>query len=478
MLQPVRMPFASQRGHSSTPVFQKSESLKTPLSPRTGSTIANGNENPAVYVGTSHLAGRRAMPVPLHAAGKGLAETQQTIAEYKSLMTEHEDTLRNFIADENEAFAERRQGKYWPRNHHRISPLVGKVSGLLGPAERTEFYFHLMRVDGSIPAVSDGELPLLLEAYRRLLPFLDLGGVIQMARRHTFLYVFGFDDSGALPGGETCSAKALREHLKLVAQVDSYTSLPAQRDKKARFAAHADRAERVLATLRHLGYRHDRRYDRDDLYSLTDLNFWGMVFIALLNDQTRGELLDDMVGGRYDLVCRDEQLTQLHRYVEVVLPDAGPDEEKFRSLAGQLAAVQLQRRRATESVALAEKLGLPFGADEDWEIAMSIPLVAEAEQDDDEDCSVDLYIWPDPDGQWDIKAQLGDLGRYSESDSEVIRNDGDIPALGAGNLEAFPTWLAQLQERHGLRADLDDARIYVGRKRAAVKLLKRWLAGG
>ncbi|MBB3163856.1 hypothetical protein FHS25_004351 [Rhizobium laguerreae] len=107
--------------------------------------------------------------------------------------------LRTFIADENEAFADRCQGKFWPANHYRIGPLATKASGLLDPNEQIDFYFHFMRIAGGAPSVGDKEMPLLLEAYRRMLPFLDLGGVIQMSRRHKLLFVFGFDDTGALP---------------------------------------------------------------------------------------------------------------------------------------------------------------------------------------------------------------------------------------------------------------------------------------
>ncbi|MGO7616499.1 hypothetical protein ACC689_35225, partial [Rhizobium ruizarguesonis] len=64
----------------------------------------------------------------------------------------------------------------------------------------------------------------------------------------------------------------------------------------------------------------------------------------------------------------------LHRYIETVLPDIEPDEERFRSLARQLRGIELARRNATESVALAQRLGLPFCDDEDWEIHIAIPL--------------------------------------------------------------------------------------------------------
>jgi hypothetical protein len=387
----------------------------------------------------------------------------------------HAEILRNFIVDENEAFPERRQGKFWPRNHHRIGPLATKAAGLLDPSERTDFYFHFIRVSGGVPSVGDKEIPLLLNAYRRLLPFLDLGGIIQMGRRHTLLFVFGFDDTGVLPSGETTSAKALKARVKLIMQVDNYTTQPAQREKKAKFIPFVDEAVRVLETLRHLGYRHDRRYG-EDLYDVTNLSFWGMVLIGLLNKSTRTDLAADMVEEKYDLVQRDQQIAMLHRYVEAVLPEVEPDEEEFRSLALRLKEIELARRNATESVALAQRLGLPFDADEDWDIHVSIPLRGSGEHPLISRNAVRLHIKPDPDWQWDLSARLSERGNYSESVKKCFQNELDFPTLGSGNLHAFPAWLKQVRETSGLDFDVEAADIRVGRKRAGAKLIAQWLA--
>ncbi|AUW46235.1 hypothetical protein [Rhizobium leguminosarum] len=340
--------------------------------------------------------------------------------------------LRTFIADENEAFADRRQGKFWPANHYRIGPLATKASGLLDPNEQIDFYFHFMRIAGGAPSVGDREMPLLLEAYRRMLPFLDLGGVIPMWRRHKLLFVFGFDDTGALPSGETISAKALKARLKLIAQVGNYTTMPAQRDKKAKFIPFADEAVRILEVFQHLGYRHDRRYG-EDLYDVTNLSFWGMVFICLLNKATRAELVADMIEGKYDLIRRVEQLAMLHRYVETVLPDIEPDEERFRSLARQLNDIELARRNATESVALAQRLGLPFGDDEDWEIHIAVPLRGTEGHPLIAKNVVRLHIRPNRDWQWELSARMAERGEFSESETPT----GTISAFPFSDAEIF-----------------------------------------
>ncbi|MGO7540072.1 hypothetical protein ACC680_15950 [Rhizobium ruizarguesonis] len=69
---------------------------------------------------------------------------------------------------------------------------------------------------------------------------------------------------------------------------------------------------------------------------------------------SRPELVADMIEGKYDLMRRVEQRAMLDRYIETVLPDIESDEERFRSLARQLKDIELARRNATESVALAQ----------------------------------------------------------------------------------------------------------------------------
>lgn len=383
--------------------------------------------------------------------------------------------LRAFIADEHAAFSLKQQGKFWPANHYRIAPLATKVADLLAPNERTDFYFHFMRASGGVPAVSEAEMPILLEAYRRVLPFLDLGGVIMMASRHKTLFAFGFDGQGGLPSGETMSAKALKARLKLLAQVNNYTTMPGQRDKKARFVPFANEAVRILETFRHLGYRHDRRYGRDDLYDITNLTFWGMVFIALLNKATRADLVADMVEGDYQLVRRPEQLAMLHRYVEAVLPDIEQDEDRFLALAQRLKDIEMARRNATESVVLAQALKLPFGEDEDWDIYISIPLRGSGEHALIAKNVVKLLIRPDPDWQWEVKVWLEGRGEFSETEAKNYRNDLDLPRIGRGNLHTFPDWLRAVRAQTGLDFDIEAADYRVGRRRAAIKILAEWL---
>ncbi len=386
------------------------------------------------------------------------------------------DILKAFIADEDRAFAERRQGSFWPGNHHGISPFAAKASKFLDADECVAFFFHYMRITGTVPAVGQKDLPLLVDAYRQLLRHFDLEGIIQMARRPATLFIFGFDESGILPSGETISAAVLKQRIKLVSQVGNYTSQPAQRDKKDRFAIFADQANRVLETLRHLSYRHDQRYGADN-YDATNLIFWGMIFICLLSKITRAEVLADMIDGQYDLIRRDEQLTMLYRYVETVLPDIGPEESAFLILANRLGDFCLARRNAAETLALVKELGLNFGADKDWTIQISIPLRGSQKPALIAPTVVKVAMRPEPDHQWDLLVRVEKQGIMSEREKRgVSQNDLGLPALGRGNLRDLPQWLSQLREHHALDFDVQAADIRVGRNRGAVKLLKAWLA--
>ena len=126
------------------------------------------------------------------------------------------ELLREFVTDEAASLAQKRQGKFWPQNHHRLRPLLPKVAKLLEPSDYEDFLFHLMRVTGGVPAIVQKDVPILLSAYRRLIPYLDLGGIVQMARRHEMLFLFGFDDNGALPDGMLTSAQDLKARLRLL----------------------------------------------------------------------------------------------------------------------------------------------------------------------------------------------------------------------------------------------------------------------
>lgn len=385
------------------------------------------------------------------------------------------DLLRQFISDENKSFAQQTQGKFWPDNHHRLRPLEGEASRLLTSGEYQDYLFHMMRVTGGVPSIGEKDLPPLIAAWRRLLPFLD-AGYPQMTSRHKMLFVFGFDDSGALADGGLTSVKELKARVKLISQVSAYQSMRGQRDKKARFTTFTADAPRILQTLRHLGYNHDRSYG-DAIYDYTNLAFWGMVFITLLNPETRTALLEDMLGNDVRLVQRDRQLALLHKYVEAVLPEVSQEDTRFLDLAARLRESEQQRCAMTESAGLARLLNVPFAKDEIWAINIDRALRGAATHTRARRDVLRLEIRLDPDWQWHLLIELEARGRFSERETGVTQNDLHLPGLGHGKLHALPQWLARLREEHGIDFDAATAKVRVGRNRAAAKLLTRWLTG-
>lgn len=382
--------------------------------------------------------------------------------------------LLAFIADAQDSLAEGRPANFWPRNHHRLRPIEKRAKDLLSPAEHADYLFHRFCRTGGFPVMAERDLPLLIPVWRRILPHLD-GAPARSISRHMMLYLFGFDDSGALPDELPPTGKDLKARLKLIDQITAYTTQPAQRAKQARFATFASEAPRILRALRHLGYNHDRRHG-GEIYDVTNLSFWGMVFVVLLNPATRAELLDDMLGDTYRLVQREDQLSMLDAYVKAVAPDASPDETRFLELAARLADLERARRAATEAGALAQRLDLPFEADQDWAIHIRLALRSLPSGPAANGDAVVLNISANTDRPWDLFVELGWKRPFSERARGVIRNDLNLPSLGAGNLHRFPQWLARLRAEHGFDADLAAAKIQVGRKRAAVKPIAAWLA--
>lgn len=381
--------------------------------------------------------------------------------------------LTRFIEDEDAALAAGRQGKFWSSNHHEISPLIAKADRHLDPAQRLRLYGHALRVAGTIPTVSEKEFPLLVDAYRAALPRLDASGGY-LAGRLPLLLSFGFDEQGALPSGQTASAADLKTHLKLVAQIGKYTNLPGQRDKLKNFLPFAAESERVLETFRHLRYRLTRKDEGAPESWSVDLLFWGFVLVGLLSASTRTALVEDMLGATYALPHPERHLAILHETVQAVLPLAEGD-AAFAASAAKLAAIAKARRDATESVALAQRLGLPFGEDEDWNIHIVLQLDSNPDKRSYAP-DLTLEVMPDPDYPWRLRVHTKD-GQFSEWAGSVSQNDLGIAGLGAGNLHAFPQWLQSTRQHHGLNfvlAELGDIRC--GRKRAAAKLIETWLA--
>ncbi|HEY8382269.1 MAG TPA: hypothetical protein VIL09_08980 [Microvirga sp.] len=381
--------------------------------------------------------------------------------------------LADFIAEEDAALETGLQGQLWPGKHYLITAALPKADTWLAPADREKLYFHSMRLSGTIPVVSDSELPHLVAAYRTLIPLLDTSRS-HLARRHQLLFTFGFDEAGAIPDGVTTSTSRLKEFTKLTAYCLKFTNLPAQRTKLQGFRPYAPLGERAYQTLKHLGYRHERRYGLES-YGTTDLLFWGMVLVVLLHEGRRADLIHDFLSDEHLVPQRDQYLPLLHASVETVVSVDCPVDPRFLDLAGQLAALERQRRESTEVAGLVRALALSFDENEAWSISIFIP---EADNHRSAYLAPNLVcqMLPDPNHQWKINYIHSNSERLSEIPERILQNDLKIDGLGAGNLLHLPQWLKNTERKLGIRFDRSRAVVKCGRKRAAANRILEWLS--
>lgn len=244
------------------------------------------------------------------------------------------EMLLAFIEDEDYAIATGKQGYLWPSHHGLIASSILKAGWHLSEDQRTQAYFHYLRLNKLPPALPQGEFSHLVTAYRKIIPILDSSSAY-LARRHILLFCFGFDERGSLPDGATTNPEQLKDFTKFIVQCQKYTSLPGQRAKVKNFTAFAHHSERLYQTLKHLGYRYDRRYG-DTIWSI-DLVFWGMVLTILLNEKRGTDLLHDFLRGDYKISFRDKNLPLLHMTAQAVLTAKTVPNPLYQDLVDQLA---------------------------------------------------------------------------------------------------------------------------------------------
>lgn len=318
----------------------------------------------------------------------------------------------------------------------------------------------------TLAAVPQAEFAALQQAYRRLLT-LDRPAVL--ARPLPLLWLFGFDERGPVTGGPTADASELKQRLKLLAYVGKFTNLPGQRAKARNFTAFTSQGERLLATLRHLGYRHEQR---EDDYWFTQLSFWGMVMVVLLTPGARVELLRDFVDSDLKLPRLGEHHAILLGHAKAALPLAEPAEPDFIALIERLSRTERTRCATSESMALATALDLGLDGD-DWMIGIMVPEAGGSGY------LLGLSLRPKSEFDWSLHIGDGDNhSRFDERNGTVLRNDVGITPLGAGNLQAFPRWLKQAEQELGIRFDLGASTFGVGRKRSAAARLRAWIEKG
>jgi hypothetical protein len=385
-----------------------------------------------------------------------------------------EDTkvLFDFIQAGDAAFAAGGQDRFWPMNHHRITPLIPKAGKLLTKRDHRSLLFHAMR-RGMMPKSRNPEdLAALIDVYRRLVPLLDQAQVNSLDRLPA-LFRFGFDDTGALPGSDERSAADDTRHARFLDYAWSYTNIPGQTKKIGKFAAFTDLAPRMLVTLRHLRYNHDRRYSGDpDYYNYNSLLFWAMAHVLLLDPRTASPFLADMMDDALKLPLKETQLDILDDITRAACREAPRDDAAFARLAEKLHAGVLSRRKATETWQLNGSLCLGFDIEDDWSISAVIPIMGGVFFRGPR-ATLDLLPFP----KQDWRVRLSDIQdrSYSEAHSGILQNDPGLAPLGAGNLHMFPAWLRQTAARLGMDLDYENARIFTGRNRKAAKAVAAWL---
>ncbi len=317
----------------------------------------------------------------------------------------------------------------------------------------------------ALAAVPQAEFAALQQAYRSLLP-LEKGRPGGLPRSLPLLWLFGFDENGPVAGKPTANAAELNRRLKLLNYLGKFDHLPGQRSKARNLAAFVGEGERLLATLRHSDYRHEKRGDD---YWVTNLGFWGMVMIVLLTPGSRVDLLRDFLDGGLNLPRQSEHHAILLDHAEAALPLAQPAEPEFIALIDRLSQAERARRTGSETMALAKALDLGFDGD-DWVIGIAIS------EEGDAGYLLGLSLRPKPEFDWSLHISDGDNHScFDERNGTVIRNDAGITPLGAGNLQAFPRWLKQTERELEVRFDLGASRFTVGRKRTAIARLRAWI---
>lgn len=254
---------------------------------------------------------------------------------------------------------------------------------------------------------------------------------------------------------------------KMVRDLERYTTLPAQRAKVAKLVAHAGCGARILATLRQVRYREGEL----DPFLVNNLFYWGLVLVALLDRDHRLALLRDLMDGAYTLPHREQQLVLLHATVQAVLPFAADDPE-FAERAQRLAAFEAERRGATESVAWARALALPFAERDDWQVTIHVPHASNAGIAVMAPTLI-IEIRPHPDFAWSVHFQDPRNRRYSERPHGVAQDDVGLPPIK--RFEELPTWLRDLPA--DLRFDSARAEVRGAKTRAAAQRIADWLAG-
>ena len=220
--------------------------------------------------------------------------------------------LLQFIDDEASALSRAGQGAFWPDNHHRITPLIGRAGKLLSEPQLGEFYFHLIRLNQFPSLKNDSDFDVLCAAYHRVLPLLSAGYPRCLLHRLKGLLLFGFDDLGALPAEPRITLAQFGEYLALWRYLDSFWHIPGLLKKKSKFhelGANTAFAERVQKAILQTPLA-------EELGNGLSLWLWALVFLSLHAGENGSLVVRKLAGEKLSPAQCGPMLETLHRLVD------------------------------------------------------------------------------------------------------------------------------------------------------------------
>lgn len=192
------------------------------------------------------------------------------------------EIIRQFIADEEVAFAQNEQGGFYPSNHHHLSAAIKKLPKEISEDEEIQLYFHLLRLGSRLKPTDEKNFLLLQRAYEKLLPIMDLRYPRNLFSK--FEMAFFFD---AITAEDTANLQltGYNEYLQyheVILQCNKYSNLPGMRSKPDKFLPYAQKEEiisRIVRTLHRMQFLHHGPLT-------SNFTFWGFMFMLMLNKGT------------------------------------------------------------------------------------------------------------------------------------------------------------------------------------------------
>ncbi|MCD5966464.1 hypothetical protein [Stenotrophomonas maltophilia] len=345
-----------------------------------------------------------------------------------------------FVDSEEAALAEERQGDLYPSYHYPLGALAPKAGRHLSEEMLQRFYFHWLRVGNwKVAGLPERDFPTLVAAYLELTKLPVSYVTRPPSRSLEHLFCFGFNEHGELPSGTISNAADLKQRARLVEHCRKYQSFHAQREKVDRFLPYRSFARPILETARFLQH---------DINGVGRMLYWGMALIALLDEDTRIEMTNDVIAKNWpEGRERGHVLSLLHHTAEATRPHCAAD-AKYDVLCEHLAQLHDIRVMTGDAVQLVQRQGWDVANIRDW--SASITLYHDGEYSCEPGhprISLDLNSWPDT--PWSINLSVGN-GSYVAYRDEPTSNDFQLPPIVGADLDQFPQWVRRINAQLGI----------------------------